>query len=83
MGARLRWFIVDPACQGRGVGWKLLCEAIDFSRQAGHEALYLWTVKGLDAAKSLYLKIGFSLDEEVQREQWGLTLTEQRYVMRL
>jgi GNAT superfamily N-acetyltransferase len=82
-GARLRWFIVDPAFQGQGVGWKLLSDAVVFSTQLGFEQLYLMTVKGLDAARRLYEKIGFSLDHEYSADQWGLELIEQRYILKL
>jgi GNAT superfamily N-acetyltransferase len=58
-GARLRWFHVDPAYQGRGIGKELLNRAIVFSREAGFNAVWLWTMEGLDAARHLYEDLGF------------------------
>ena len=39
-GARLRWFIVDPEYQGRGVGQRLLEEAVAFCRRANIRRVY-------------------------------------------
>ena len=82
-GARLRWFIVNPAVHCQGVGTNLLANAIQFCRQAGHQRVHLYTFKGLDAAKRLYLKHGFDLAKEYTVEQWGITLDEQLYILDL
>jgi GNAT superfamily N-acetyltransferase len=58
-GARLRWFHVDPACQGSGIGRELLTRALDFCRRAGYKTAWLWTMDGLDAARRLYDSCGF------------------------
>ncbi|MFZ5587370.1 MAG: GNAT family N-acetyltransferase [Thermodesulfobacteriota bacterium] len=42
-GARPRWFIVQQTWQGRGLGARLLDQALAFARAAGHRRLYLWT----------------------------------------
>lgn len=80
--ARLRWFIVVPNLQGRGVGWTLLENAKVFARKAGHEELYLWTFDGLAAARHLYERAGFQLSEEKQMHKWGGSIREQKYVLR-
>jgi GNAT superfamily N-acetyltransferase len=82
-GVRLRWFIVAPQFQERGIGGLLLKRAIEFSRSAGHKKIYLWTFKGLDAARSLYERTGFQLCEEHDVRQWGRDLTEQMFEMHL
>jgi GNAT superfamily N-acetyltransferase len=82
-GARLRWLIVDPKFQEGGIGKLLLKEAIDFSRSAGYKKIYLWTFKGLDAARSLYERAGFQLREEHGVNQWGRDITEQLFEMNL
>ena len=80
--ARLRWFIVEPAFQGRGIGWTLLKRAKEFAQKAGHGELYLWTFAGLEAARHLYERAGFVLAEEHRLEKWGNTIVEQKYLLR-
>ena len=82
-GARLRWFIVDQAFRGQGVGGRLIEEALDFARQAGHGRLHLWTFDGLDAARRIYERAGFELAEEHSIEQWGDLIKEQKFVLDL
>lgn len=78
-GARLRWFIVDPRFQGRGIGSALLNKALAFCRQTGHKRVFLWTFKGLDTARRLYERSGFSLSLEHEVSQWGAVILEQRF----
>jgi GNAT superfamily N-acetyltransferase len=80
---RLRWFIVNSTAQGQGVGRRLLGQAVDFCRQAGHQSLYLWTFRGLEAARVLYEEAGFRLEEETPARQWGEEVMEQRYLLDL
>jgi len=77
--ARLRWFIVDPAFQGQGVGRTLIVKAINFCKKAGYERIYLWTFKGLTRAQLIYELNGFRLTNEHDVEQWGRVVKEQRY----
>ena len=77
-GAHLRWFIVAPENQGRGIGNKLLKEAVEFCRKKKFGRVYLWTFAGLDPARHLYEKFGFKLCEEHKGEQWGKAVTEQK-----
>lgn len=78
-GAHLRWFIVANRFQGTGTGTRLIEEAITFCRQKNYHRLYLWTFKGLDAARHLYEKHGFSLVEQQVGTEWGTEVTEQRF----
>lgn len=80
-GVRLRWFIVSPEFQGKGIGRALLRTAVAFCRNTGYTYVYLWTFKGLDAARSLYEEEGFRLHDEHNVKQWGNTLTEQKFVL--
>lgn len=82
-GARLRWFIVAPALQGKGIGRKLIRCALEFSRNAGHKKVFLWTFKGLDPARKLYEQAGFRLAEESEVDQWGTHITEQKFELTL
>lgn len=80
--ARLRFFIVSPACQGLGLGNALMEKAIDFCRQQGFETVFLETFEGLDAARHLYEKWGFRLIHEQPDTTWGVTVNEQRFERR-
>jgi len=81
--ARIRWFIVAPAHQGKGIGRKLLRKAISFCRERKYGEIYLWTFQGLDRARSLYENEGFILSKETKAHQWGIDLTEQLFRLRL
>jgi GNAT superfamily N-acetyltransferase len=78
-GAHLRWFIVAQENQGQGIGKMLLNEAVEFCRKKKFGRVYLWTFLGLDPARHLYEKFGFKLCEEHEGNQWGKTVTEQRF----
>lgn len=77
--AHLRWFIVDNTLRGTGIGRQLLERALDFA-DSRYRQTYLWTFKGLDAARHLYESHGFQLAQEAPGEQWGAAVTEQRFV---
>ncbi|MGR9605079.1 bifunctional helix-turn-helix transcriptional regulator/GNAT family N-acetyltransferase [Pandoraea sputorum] len=76
--AHLRWFIVDDALRGSGVGRRLMSAAMAYV-DARFDETYLWTFKGLDAARHLYESFGFRLAEEAEGEQWGSRVVEQRF----
>jgi len=78
--AHIRWFIVDDGQRGGGAGGRLMEQAMDFVRAAGFADVYLWTFAGLDAARTLYERHGFTLAEEREAEQWGTRVREQRFV---
>lgn len=78
----LRWFIVSDKLRGKGAGNHLMEEAISFCRDVGFEKVYLWTFQGLESARHLYEKFGFRLAEERLGEQWGTSVTEQRFELR-
>lgn len=78
--AHLRWFVVDDAVRGGGVGAALLARALDFCDARGARETRLWTVKGLDAARRLYERHGFVLAEEYDGDQWGALVREQKFV---
>lgn len=79
--AHLRWFIVDESLQGQGIGRRLLALALDFADQRFANT-YLWTFRGLDAARHLYESSGFKLVEETKGTQWGAPVIEQRFERR-
>lgn len=63
-GARLRWFILDDAYRGLGLGALLMQSAMDHCRAHGFERVWLSTFSGLTAARHLYEKHGFRLYSE-------------------
>ncbi|EFL51621.1 GCN5-related N-acetyltransferase [Solidesulfovibrio fructosivorans JJ]] len=60
-GVQLRFFIVDPAWHGHGVGKALLHAALAWCRERGYGKVFLWTVDGLPASRRLYEKAGFRI----------------------
>jgi GNAT superfamily N-acetyltransferase len=81
--AQLRWFLVAPELRGRGLGRRLLADALAYVESEGYESVFLLTVKGLDRAAELYRRAGFVLASQWQGASWGDPLTEQRYELRL
>jgi DNA-binding MarR family transcriptional regulator/GNAT superfamily N-acetyltransferase len=78
--AHLRWFTVDSEIHANGVGKALLARALEFCDKRGFRQTHLWTVKGLDAARSLYERNGFELADEFNGDQWGSNVLEQKFV---
>jgi GNAT superfamily N-acetyltransferase len=78
-GVHLRWFIMSDALRGKGVGNQLINMAINFCQEKKYDRIYLWTFKGLPAARHLYEKAGFKLAEEHKGTQWGSEVNEQRF----
>jgi ribosomal protein S18 acetylase RimI-like enzyme len=58
-------------------------QAIRFSKANGYSNILLWTTSDLIAAGKLYESFGFQITEEITRELWGATVTEQRYELNL
>ena len=81
--AHLRWFVVTDAARGRGLGRRLMIEAVGFLASSGAASCYLDTFAGLDAARHLYEAVGFRLTEEQAATSWGTPVTEQRFVLTL
>ena len=82
-GAHLRWFIVSDQLRGGGYGKRLIADAIAFCQDARYSLVFLWTFKGLEAARHLYVEQGFVLTQEVSGRQWGTQVLEQRYELAL
>ncbi|CTQ54201.1 Acetyltransferase (GNAT) family protein [Roseibium album] len=78
--AHLRWFILSERLRGKGLGKVLLAKALEHCDDHGFKEIHLWTLKGLDAARSLYERSGFELVEEYVGDQWGKAVTEQKFV---
>ena len=81
--AQLRWFLVRPEARRSGLGWRLMKEAITFSRRRKYKTIRLWTVSLLTAAAHLYTKVGFRLVEKIPGHKWGVDVVEERYEVQL
>lgn len=81
--AQLRWFLVHPACRGRGLGRTLLKNALQFCREHQFRSVLLWTFSDLEAAAHLYRSVGLRKTEQKTHQLWGRTLTEERYDLSL
>jgi len=78
--AQLRWFAVDDAAQGQGVGTKLIDTAMRFCSDCGYNKVYLWTIDMLHAARHLYKKYGFVPTESKENTEWtGSLLVEEKW----
>ncbi len=78
-GAHLCWFILDPECQGKGIGNQLMGVAMSFCEEQNFQRVYLSTFAGLDSARHLYEKWGFKLLEEKESDTWGVRVREQAF----
>jgi GNAT superfamily N-acetyltransferase len=64
-GAQLRYFVLDPALHGRGLGRELIERAMAFCRRHDYDRVFLWTVDELAAAIHLYESVGFEATDEI------------------
>ncbi|HUI73087.1 MAG TPA: GNAT family N-acetyltransferase [Spirochaetia bacterium] len=80
--ARLRWFVLDPAYQGHGIGSEMLLRALLFARER-YRTCYLWTVAGLPASMHLYEKLGFTVVQHETDKRYGAELKSVRMVLDL
>jgi GNAT superfamily N-acetyltransferase len=81
--AQLRWYLVDPSARGRGLGRRLLHEAVGFSKECGYESVFLWTVSALTTAAQLYRSAGFQKVEANPGRRWGVEVVEEKYMLKL
>jgi DNA-binding MarR family transcriptional regulator/GNAT superfamily N-acetyltransferase len=77
--ARLRLLLVEPWARGLGIGARLVDEVLRFARQAGYSQVTLWTNDVLADARRIYLRAGFTLDNESRHHSFGKDLTGQNW----
>jgi GNAT superfamily N-acetyltransferase len=82
--AQLRYVLLEPEVRGRGLGRRLLTDAITAAHDQGYRRMFLMTVDVCRGAASLYRRAGFELThEEAPAKPWGRTVREQRYDLAL
>ena len=77
--AQLRWFLIEPEFRNGGLGRKLVATVMEYCQRKYYNHVFLWTFKGLDAARHLYQSFGFTLTEEKENDTWNNQLIEQRW----
>jgi ribosomal protein S18 acetylase RimI-like enzyme len=78
--ATVRWFVLDRSLRGRGLGRRLIAEALELARSSGYERVCLETFSELTAAAHIYRGHGFELQSEQTGPRWGRErITYQRY----
>lgn len=50
---------VDPTCRGRAIASRLLVAVLDWAEADGSERVRLWMMRGNDAARRVYERLGF------------------------
>ena len=80
---RVRWLVFDPQLRGRGLGRSLVAELVDEARAAGMRTLTLETFAALTTAARIYRGLGFRLQWERERRDWGPAVTFQGYRLEL
>lgn len=81
--AQLRWFLIQPAFRGIGLGKKLLDEAMAYCRKKAFREVYLLTTHQQDKAAKLYTRAGFVKTGTEPQGMWGHNLYEERYDLKL
>jgi DNA-binding MarR family transcriptional regulator/GNAT superfamily N-acetyltransferase len=77
--AQLRLLLVEPTARGLGIGTRLVDTCLDFARNAGYDAMVLWTNSVLADARRIYQRAGFELLDAAPNPAFGQQLTEQTW----
>lgn len=81
--AQLRMLYTEPAFRGRGIGKRLVEEAVRFSRASGYKRIILWTQDCLVSARRIYQGAGFALVREDKHHAFGADLNGQYWALEL
>jgi DNA-binding MarR family transcriptional regulator/N-acetylglutamate synthase-like GNAT family acetyltransferase len=75
--AQLRWLLVEPSERNKGIGNKLMYEALNFCKNQDYQKVILGTFSTLNIARRLYKKNGFRLIKSKTHHIWGQDLTQE------
>jgi RimJ/RimL family protein N-acetyltransferase len=76
----LRWYLIEPALRGRGLGRRMVAELLDEARALGYLRLRLETFSELGTAAAIYRDAGFRVVAEETGPRWGREkITYQHY----
>jgi ribosomal protein S18 acetylase RimI-like enzyme len=78
--AQLRYFLLDPAYRGIGLGKKMMDLYMEFTRKCGYKSSFLLTEKNLEAASNIYQRYGY---KHVSTQETEMGVTTQRYELKL
>ena len=78
-GAHLRWFVVSESERGSGLGKQLMARAIEHADSVAAGPVWLTTFAGLEAARALYERHGFTLSSQSEDDQWQGGVREQLF----
>jgi ribosomal protein S18 acetylase RimI-like enzyme len=82
--AVVRWVLLDPSLRGRGIGRRLVDEAMAEARRHGYRRVRLQTFSDLNVAAHLYRDHGFEVVREDTGPRWGRAeVTYQYYEVEL
>ncbi|MFX0166724.1 MAG: GNAT family N-acetyltransferase [Promethearchaeota archaeon] len=81
--AQLRWLLVEPHERNKGIGKKLIYEALNFCKNHDYEKVILGTFSDLIIARHLYRKNDFKLIESKTHYIWGQNITEEDWELKL
>jgi len=70
--AQLRLVLIEPHMRGKGVGRRLVEEAIAFAREKDYQTIMLWTHENLTAARAMYTNLGFRLVKSEEHRNFGV-----------
>jgi len=77
--AQLRWLLVEPNERNKGIGTKLMLDALSFCKHKGYQKIILGTFSDLKVARKIYSKNGFKLIKAKSHHIWGQNLTEEQW----
>lgn len=74
--ALLRWFLLDPAFRGLGLGKQLINDAINYCKEKGFKHIELGTAGDLSTALAIYKKLGFEVISQSENHEWRNNVIE-------